>query len=105
MSTQKKSDFTVDEGKGGLNPSRDKNQGKHRRRKVEKSCVAFVLCDPGWCVHKSDVQNKWDDSTTYSISRRTSIDKVGCCRLPTASVLGNKADKPCSYHFVINSKV
>ena len=25
--------------------------------------MAFLLCDPGWCVHKSDVQNKWDDST------------------------------------------
>ena len=31
--------FTVDEGKGWLNPSRDKNEGKHRRKKVdEKSC-------------------------------------------------------------------
>ena len=30
-------------------------------RKVdEKSCETFLLCDPGWCVHKSDVQNKWD---------------------------------------------
>ena len=23
----------------------------------------LLLCDPGWCVHKSDVQNKWDDNT------------------------------------------
>ena len=53
-----KVDFTVDEGKGRLNPSPDKNKGKHRRRKVEKSCVTFRLCDPGCCVHKSDVQNK-----------------------------------------------
>ena len=45
-----KFDFTVDEGKGRLNPSRDKNEGKHRRRKVEKSWVTFLLCDPGWCV-------------------------------------------------------
>ena len=22
-----------------------------------------VLFDPGWCVHKSDVQNKWNDDT------------------------------------------
>ena len=22
-----------------------------------------ILCDPGWCVRKSDVQNKWDDNT------------------------------------------
>ena len=33
----------------------DKNEGKHRGRKVEKTCVIFFLCDPGWCVHKSDV--------------------------------------------------
>ena len=44
--------------KGRPNPSRDKNQGKHRRRKVERSSVT-----PGWCVHKSDVQDKWDDNT------------------------------------------
>ena len=44
----RKFDFTVDEGKGRLNPPRDK---KSR------------LCDPGWCVHKSDVQNKRDDNT------------------------------------------
>ena len=30
-----KFDFTVDEGKKLLNPSRDKNQGTHRRRKVD----------------------------------------------------------------------
>ena len=34
-----KFDFTVDEGKGRLSPSRDRNKGRHRRRKVEKSCV------------------------------------------------------------------
>ena len=53
----------VDEGKGWLNPSRDKNQGKHRRKKVKRSCVTSLLCDPGSCVHKSDVQNKWDGNT------------------------------------------
>ena len=46
----KKIDITVNKGKGRLNPSRDKTQGKHRRKKVdEKSCVTFLLCDPGWC--------------------------------------------------------
>ena len=25
--------------------------------------TAKSFCDPGWCVHKSDVQNKWDDIT------------------------------------------
>ena len=57
-----KFDVTVDEGKKRLDPSRDKNQAS-RRKKVDKSCVTFLLCDPGWCVHKSDSQNKWDDDT------------------------------------------
>ena len=43
-----KFDFTVDEGKERLNPSREKSKGMHRRRKVdEKFCVTFLLCDPG----------------------------------------------------------
>ena len=25
--------------------------------------MTFLLCDPGWYVHKTDVQNKWDDNT------------------------------------------
>ena len=54
-----KFDFTVDEGKGRLNISREKSLGKHRsRRKVEISCMTFLLCDPGWCVHKFDDQSK-----------------------------------------------
>ena len=31
-----KFDFTVDEGKEWLNPSREKNEGTHRRRKVDE---------------------------------------------------------------------
>ena len=57
-----KIDFTVDEGLGRLNPSRDRTL-RQAPQKVEISCVAFLLCDPGWCVHKSDVQNKWDGNT------------------------------------------
>ena len=30
---------------------------------VDKSCVTFLPCGPCWCVHKPDVQNKWDDNT------------------------------------------
>ena len=34
--------------KESLNPSREKNKGTHRRKMVdEKSCVTFLLCDPG----------------------------------------------------------
>ena len=54
----------VDEGKERLNPPREKNKSKHRRRKVDKkSCVTFLLCDPDWFVHKPDVQNKWEENT------------------------------------------
>ena len=37
----------------------------HRRRKVdEKSCVTFLLCDPGWYIQRTfDVQNKWEENT------------------------------------------
>ena len=34
--------------------SREKNEGTHRRRKVdEKSCVTLLLCDPGWYVQRT----------------------------------------------------
>ena len=49
-----KFDFTVDEGKERLNPSREKNKGMHRRRKVdEKSCATFPLYDPGWYIQRT----------------------------------------------------
>ena len=51
-----KIDFTVDEEKKRLNPSREKNKGTHRRRKVgEKSCVSPA--------GTSDVQYKWEENT------------------------------------------
>ena len=73
-----KFDFiTVDEEKERLNASRDKNQGKHRRKKAEKSCATFLLCDPGLYAHKSDVQNKWDDNThTRTQVRFVQVERV-----------------------------
>ena len=54
-----KFDFTVDEGKEWLNPSREKNEGTHRRRKVdEKSCVT-----PADTSNELDVQNGWEENT------------------------------------------
>ena len=39
-----KFDFTVDEGKEWLNPSREKNKGTHRRKKGdEKSSLVLIL--------------------------------------------------------------
>ena len=47
-------DFTIDDGKEWLNPSREKNKGTHSRKKVdEKFCVTFLLCDPGWYVQRT----------------------------------------------------
>ena len=48
-----KLDFMVYEGKGGLNPSRDKNLRQAPQKEGgegKNSYVAFVLCDRGWCV-------------------------------------------------------
>ena len=43
----------------GMNPSREKNKGTHRRRKVDaKSCVT-----PGGNSNEFDVQNKWEENT------------------------------------------
>ena len=39
-------------------------RGTHRRKKVEeKSCVIFLLCDPGWYVQRTCVQNEWEENT------------------------------------------
>ena len=56
MSWVNKFDFTVDEGKGWLSPSRDKKlrqapQSKVKKRRKKKSGVAFLQCDPGWYFH------------------------------------------------------
>ena len=53
-----KFDFTVDEGKERLNPSREKNKGMQRRRKVdEKFCVTSAGTS-----NENDVQNKWEEN-------------------------------------------
>ena len=56
-------------GKGMAEPFSRENEGKHRRRKVDKSCLTSLLRDPGWYVHKPDVQNEWDDNTQHSINK------------------------------------
>ena len=42
------------------------------------------LCDPGWCVNKSDVQNRWDGNTHsewHRMTRMTGPDCVVMCNL------------------------
>ena len=63
-----KFDMTVDEGKECLNPSWEKNESTHRRKKAyQKSCVTFLLCDscvtPGRTSNEVDVQNEWEEKT------------------------------------------
>ena len=33
---------------------------------------SLILCDPGWCVYKSGVQNKWDGiKHTHTFNKHT----------------------------------
>ena len=46
----------VDEGKGRLNPCRDSklrqaSQKEGGKKTEQTSCVTFLMCDPGFCVH------------------------------------------------------
>ena len=60
-----KFDFTVDEGNEWLNPSREKNEDTHRRKKVdEKSCVT-----PAGTSNELDVQNEWEENTHTPLGR------------------------------------
>ena len=48
--------------------SREKLRQAPQEQGGEISCTGktfFLRCDPGWCVHKPDVQNKWHDNTTH----------------------------------------
>ena len=35
--------------------------------------MTFLLCGLGWCVHKSDDRNKWDDNTHSSRLKTTQL--------------------------------
>ena len=36
---------------------------RYKLRQAPQKEGGEILCDPGWCVHESDVQNNWDDNT------------------------------------------
>ena len=38
--------------------------------------MTFLLYGPGWCVHKSDVQNKWDDNTHVHTNMHSYIQEI-----------------------------
>ena len=47
--------------------SREKLRQAPQEQGGELSCtgMTFLPCDPGWCVRKPDVQNKWHGNTTH----------------------------------------
>ena len=60
VSTQNSTSRSTRERKGRI--SREKNEGKHRRKKVDgKSCVPFFLCVPAGT--SIEVQNEWEENT------------------------------------------
>ena len=72
-----KFDLTIDEGEGWLNPSRDKNEGKLRRRKVdEKSCVTFLLCETPTGASTS-LTSRINGMTTQCITHCNDINAGG----------------------------
>ena len=47
-----------------------------------------LLCCPGWCVHKSDVQNKWDGNILYTSICITHTDEyAGVCSRPQRFII------------------
>ena len=50
--------FTVDEGKGTA-----ESFSRQKLRQAPQKEGGQIMCGPVWCVHKSDVQNKWNDNT------------------------------------------
>ena len=45
--------------------SREKKRAMHHRRKMdEKSCVTFLLCDPGW-VYPTNLMSRINGNKTH----------------------------------------
>ena len=44
-----------------------------------------ILCDPGWYVHKPDVQNKWEENThTHTHTHCSAYDTIHALSMPTS---------------------
>ena len=55
-----------------------------------------ILCDSGWCVHKSNVQNKWDDHAHTHTHTLYFIEPIS--RTPDLLVLhAGSFNRPTSY--------
>ena len=61
-------------GKKRLNPSREKNKGKHRRRKVEKSCVTLAGTS-------TNLTSSINGMTTHSQFNQGMLRRSRCARI------------------------
>ena len=89
-------DFTVDEGKERLNPSRDQKlrqaPQKEGGKKPQKFFrVAFLLGDPDWSVH---ILTEWCNLTSR-INEMTSTDRVRCSTAAVITVSWLYSVKEC----------
>ena len=75
-----KIDFTVDEGKELLNPSREKDKGTHRRRKVEKSCVTPAGAS-------TSLTSRINGMTTHTRTHTRAYSMVPCIQYTVCSVI------------------
>ena len=78
----------VDERKERLNPSHEKNQDKHRRRKVEKSCVTPAVTSTsltyrinGMKTHTTHIPPWEDQCEWHRMTRMTGPDCAVMCNL------------------------
>ena len=58
--------------------------------------MTFLLCDPGWYVHKPDVQNKWEENNIiFTQAGMTAYKKVPA--VATAEVADGTILPVCMY--------
>ena len=86
-----KFDITVDEGNERLNPSREKNYGKYRRRKVEESCgtLAGASSIPAFQSFTKTV-SYFVPKQIHAVRR---LYQLGATTRPLRSLLAARADK------------
>lgn len=78
-------DFTVDEGMGRPNPSLAiHGEASNCKRKVERLGLAFLLCDPGWCIRVLQYScrlEKWDANCQHHTHRSQVTYRSPCAPL------------------------
>ena len=52
---------------------------RYKLRQAPQKEGGEILCDPGWCVHESDVQNNWDDNSLDQVLKHASREYCRVC--------------------------